>query len=151
MEEPVKITRSENIEAWKAARELNRIVYETTKAKGFSMDLDLCRQRRRAASSAMSNIAEGVDAGSDPEFRRFLRTARRPTTEMQSHLYVALDQECLVRTAFDKIYEKAASVRRFNGGFIKYLEHETRNAQGLPLPRGWGMPDRGLRTGDWGP
>jgi|ERR1043166_386673 four helix bundle protein len=128
MEEQVKITRFEDIEAWEADRELNRIVYATTKAKGFSMDLDLRRQMRRAASSAMSNIAEGFDAGSDPEFRRFLRMARRSTTEMQSHLYVALDQECLVQTAFDKIQEKAASVRRFIGGFIKYLEHETRNA-----------------------
>jgi four helix bundle protein len=39
----------------------------------------------------MANIAEGFDAGSDAEFIRFLGYARRSASEVQSHLYIALD------------------------------------------------------------
>jgi hypothetical protein len=44
-----------------------------------------------AAASVMANIAEGFDAGSDAEFIRFLGYARRSASEVQSHLYIALD------------------------------------------------------------
>ncbi|MBI4866881.1 MAG: four helix bundle protein [Candidatus Wallbacteria bacterium] len=40
----------------------------------------------------MANIAQRFDAGSDSELQRFLRMAQRSTTEVQSHLFVALDQ-----------------------------------------------------------
>jgi len=118
----MKITRFEDIEAWKAARELQKTVYEITRSKGFALDLDLRRQMRRAVASSMANIAEGFDAGTDPEFRRFLKIARRSATELQSHLYIALDQELLQQDSFDRVYEKAGSVRRLIGGFIRYLE-----------------------------
>jgi len=118
----MKITRFEDIEAWQAAREMQKAVYEATGMKGFASDLDLRRQMRKTAISSMANIAEGFDAGSDPEFRRFLRIARRSATELQSHLYVALDQKLLPQSAFDRLYESAAGVKRRIGGFIRYLE-----------------------------
>ncbi len=41
----------------------------------------------------MHNIAEGFDSGSDPEFVRFLKMARRSASEIQSELYLALDRK----------------------------------------------------------
>lgn len=80
----MKITRFEDIEAWKAARTLVKKVYRATD-RVLHVDVALARQMRRAAMSAPANIAEGFDAGTDLEFKRFLRMARRSMSELQSH------------------------------------------------------------------
>ena len=69
----------------------------------------------------MSNIAEGFDAGSNREFIRFLRYAKRSCTEVQSELYVALDQRYCAVVDFDELYEQARLVRAKIGAFTKYL------------------------------
>ena len=56
----MKIERFKNIEAWKAASDLTREIYEATHLERFV---------------------------------RFLRYALRSRTEVQSHLYVAVDQK----------------------------------------------------------
>ena len=118
----MKITRFEDIEAWKEARILMGRVYAATKGAAFAEERDLARQLRRAAVSAMSNIAEGFDAGSDPEFRRFLRMGRRSLSEVQSHLYVATDLKLVSEDVFFDLYERTVTVKRLMGGFLRYLK-----------------------------
>jgi four helix bundle protein len=55
----VKITRFEDVEAWKEARVLVSMVYESTGKEPFKKDWGLKDQIQRAAVSVMSNIAEG--------------------------------------------------------------------------------------------
>lgn len=98
------------------------LAYDATRDGAFDQDRDLKQQMRRAATSSMANIAEGFDAGSDSEFQRFLRMAQRSATELQSHLYVALDRKYLDQAAFDRVYSQARETRRLVGGFIKYLQ-----------------------------
>ena len=117
----MKITRFEDIEAWKATRKLSRLVLEITNNRKFSKRADLKGQLRRAAASAMANIAEGFDSGSDAEFGRFLRIARKSAREVQSHLYSAVDQNAIDEEHFDKLYGVAEDVRRLIGGFLRYL------------------------------
>ena len=121
----MRIDRFENIEAWQLARELTRAVYSVTKNGGFSKDYGLRDQITRAAGSSMHNIAEGFDAGSDVEFRRFLRYAQRSCTEVQSELYVALDQEYIPKPEFTDLYDQADRTKSAIGGFIKYLNQST--------------------------
>src|SRR5574341_1311003 len=118
----MKITRFEDIDAWKAARKLMNSVYDATKSREFGPDFSLIRQIRRAAVSAMANVAEGFDAASDPEFRRVLRIGRRSVTEVQSHLYVALDQGYLEEKRFQRLYEESMETKRLMGGFLRYLD-----------------------------
>ena len=68
----VKIERFENIEAWKKARLLMKLIYKVTGKGAFVKDFSLRDQIRRAAVSVMSNIAEGFERNSDREFRQFL-------------------------------------------------------------------------------
>jgi four helix bundle protein len=118
----MKISRFEDIEAWKAARKLTNLVYELTRRSAFEADRDLRRQLRRAATSSMANVAEGFDAGSDVEFQRFLRMAQRSASEVQSHLYVAADERYIEPEEFKMIYGQAQQTRKVIGGFIKYLQ-----------------------------
>ena len=92
----MKIERFEDIEAWQLARELARKVYGLTKKTNFAGDFGLKGQIQDAAGSSMHNIAEGFDSETNPEFVRFLRYAKRSCTEVQSELYVALDQQYII-------------------------------------------------------
>lgn len=117
----MKIERFEDIEGWQLARELTRMVYAVTKNREFSRDFDLRDQIRAAASSSMHNIAEGFDGGSHAEFAKFLSYSQRSCSEVQSQLYVALDERYIDQPEFTKIYDQASLAKRKIGAFIKYL------------------------------
>ena len=114
----MKIEQFEDIEAWQLARELTQKVYDLTKKPEFSKDYGLKRQTRLpdggqvqdAAGSSMNNIAEGFDSETNAEFIRFLRYAKRSWTEVQSELYVALDEEYISTNEFKDVYEQARRI-----------------------------------------
>jgi four helix bundle protein len=117
----LKIERFEEIEAWQLARELTRKVYSLTKKPELARDYGLKGQIQDAAGSTMHNTAEGFDSESNAEFVRFLRYAKRSCTEVQSELYVALDQKYITISEFEDVYDHAARTRAAIRGFIKYL------------------------------
>jgi len=126
----MRIERFEDIEAWQLARELALMVYKLTKKPEFARDYGLKGQIQDAAGSTMHNIAEGFDSESNPEFVRFLRYAKRSGTEVQSELYVALDQQYITTSEFQDVYDHAGRTRAAIRGFINYLvsfEREQRN------------------------
>jgi four helix bundle protein len=117
----MKIERFEDIEAWQLARELTRKVYDLTKKTKFARDFGLRGQIQDAAGSSMHNIAEGFDSETNPEFVRFLRYAKRSCTEVQSELYMALDQQYITDAEFKDVSDHAGRTRATIRGFIKYL------------------------------
>jgi four helix bundle protein len=128
----MKIERFEDIEAWQLARELTRKVYDLTKKTKFARDFGLKRQVQEAAGSSMHNIAEGFDSETNPEFVRFLRYAKRSCTEVQSELYVALDQQYITDVEFQDVYDHAGRTRAAIRGFIKYLISYQRDQKNQP-------------------
>ena len=118
----MKIETFEDIESWKKARELTKLVYHHSKRGEFRRDFSLCDQIRRAATSIMSNIAEGFERGGDKEFLQFLSTAKGSCGEVRSQLYVAFDQEYLSQTDFDHLRQMSLSTSRLIAGFMKYLQ-----------------------------
>jgi four helix bundle protein len=80
----------------------------------------------------MANIAEGFNSGSDAEFMRFLRISRKSATEVQSHLYAALDDRSIDQDQFDRIYGTAEDVKKLIGGFIRYLSSSGRGSRRQP-------------------
>jgi four helix bundle protein len=117
----MKLTHFEDLECWQEARELTRLVYKATKHPRFSRDLRLAGQIQAAATSSMANIAEGFIRRSDKEFIQFLFIAMASTAEVQSHLYVALDQGYFDQDAFQEIYDQANKTGMIISGLIKYL------------------------------
>ncbi|MDA3832828.1 MAG: four helix bundle protein [Spirochaetales bacterium] len=117
----MRIDRFEDIEAWQLARELTRKVYGLTEKARFARDFGLKGQIQNAAGSSMHNIAEGFDSETTPEFVRFLRYAKRSCTEVQSELYIALDQQYITKAEFQDVYNYAGRTRAAIRGFIKYL------------------------------
>jgi len=130
------IEQFEDIEAWQLARELTRKVYRLTNKPRFARDYGLKGQIQNAAGSSMHNIAEGFDAETNSEFIRFLRYAKRSCTEVQSELYVALDEEYITREEFKDVYDQARHTRAAIRGFINYLtryEKEQKTRRSHPI------------------
>ena len=117
----MKIEKFEEIEAWQLARKLTGKIYQLTKKPEFSKDFGLRNQIQNAAGSSMHNIAEGFDSESNAEFMRFLRYAKRSCTEVQSELYVALDEEYISTEEFNETYKFTGRTRAAIRGFINYL------------------------------
>ena len=117
----MKITKFEEIEAWKESRKLVKMIYDLTKNNLFKKDFGLRGQIQEAAVSCMSNIAEGFDGGSNQQFIQYLIYTRRSSSEVQSQLYVALDQQYIKQEDFDKAYAQAQQVAKLVNGFIGYL------------------------------
>jgi four helix bundle protein len=118
----VKIERFEDIKAWQEARVLAKMVYGVVNSdQHFDSDYRFREQIQSAAVSIMSNIAEGFSRRTTKEFVQFLFIAKGSVAEVQSQLYVALDQSYINEEKFDELYSKSEEVARLISGFIRYL------------------------------
>ena len=121
------IEKFEDIKAWQAGRDLTKAVYEMSSTGQLGRDYGLRDQIQRASVSVMAIIAEGYDSLSNREFVRFLGYALRSATEVQSHLYVALDQDYASQDQFNAIYQQAIEVKSLLHGFLRYLRKSSIN------------------------
>jgi four helix bundle protein len=91
------ITKFEDIKAWQKARKLTNKIYQITERGKFIDDFTLQNQIKKASISIMLNIAEGFARKSDREFKQFLIYAHGSCAEVQSALYIALDQKYIFK------------------------------------------------------
>jgi four helix bundle protein len=119
------IRRFQDLRAWQRARELTHVIYTCSGSGRFSRDFGLRDQIRRAAVSVMSNIAEGFERGSPAEIARFLVIAKASVAEVETQLYVALDQRYITESEFREIRMLATSTKRLIRAFISYLRSAT--------------------------
>ena len=117
-----KISKFEDIESWKAARELTKRIYCATSCGKFATDFGLKDQIRRSCVSILSNIAEGFERGGDKEFTQFLVIAKGSAGETRAQLYIAFDQGYLTNDDFKSLCSSAAEVGQLLSGFIRYLK-----------------------------
>ncbi len=86
------IQKFEDLICWQKARKLANFIFDITDASLFK-DYDLKRQIRRAAISPLSNIAEGFDRGTRPEFVDALFIAKGEVGEVRAQLYISYDRK----------------------------------------------------------
>jgi four helix bundle protein len=122
-----KIGRFEEIQAWQKARELVKEIYRVSREPKFAKDFGLRDQIKRAALSIMLNIAEGFARKTSREFLQFLVVAHGSTAEVQSALYVALDQSYIDQAQFELLHNKADETSKVIMGFCSYLRRNLRD------------------------
>lgn len=122
-----RIARFEDLLAWQKARALTARIYRITRTGEFATDFDLRSQVRRAATSTMSNVAEGFERARPSEFQQFLSIAKGSCAELRSHLYVALDVGYLDETAFGSLLAEAEEVGRIIGGLRASVQRRRGN------------------------
>ena len=85
------VSRFEDLECWKTARELVSLVYKYSEEGGMAKDYGFRNQICRAAVSVMSNIVEGFESQTRSKFMDYLGHAKASAGEVRPQLYVALD------------------------------------------------------------
>jgi len=118
----VKVKNFEDLEIWKDARMLIRIIYRITREPKFSKDFALRDQIQRAGVSIMSNIAEGFERGGNQELIHFLYIAKASCGEVRSQLYVAVDQSYLTQKDRDELTISFKRLSMMINNLIVYLK-----------------------------
>ena len=112
------------------------MVYRLTKDDAFREDRALSWQLQAAAVSSMGNIAEAHGRYSFEEKRRFLDISLGSCKEIQSHLYVALDQEYVGQAEFDETYRQAEVVAQLVTGGVDNLDRQITRRSSSTAARG---------------
>ena len=69
----------------------------------------------------MSNIAEGFERYSRPEFRQFLSIARGSAAEVRSQLHVAHALEYVTEQEFDELRDRCVELSRMLAGLRRSM------------------------------
>jgi len=85
------ISRFEDLEIWKNARQLCQNIRELSIDAPLARDFSLKDQILRSSGSVMDNIAEGFERDGKKEFIQFLYIAKGSLGETRSQLYRCLD------------------------------------------------------------
>ncbi len=90
----------EELEVWRRACRIAVEVYEVLKdCKDYGMK----DQMTRAAVSIASNIAEGAERNSIPDFIRFIHIAKGSAAELRTQLYIAYKADIIKKEPQDSL------------------------------------------------
>jgi four helix bundle protein len=117
----MRIEKFEDLNAWKEARILYKMVIGATNEALTKKDFIYVSQIRSAALSIMANIAEGFESLNIKENINFANFARRSSGEVRSHLYAGLDAGYFTKKTFDELYAQSTKTGKIITGFISYL------------------------------
>ncbi|KPK85320.1 MAG: four helix bundle protein [Bacteroides sp. SM23_62_1] len=126
------VKRFEDLECWKSARRLCKLVYKLTRKEKFSKDFTPVDQVRSSSGSAMDNISERFDRGGNKEFIHFLSISRGSVGELKSQFYRALDQEYIDDQEFQEAYSLASLTGKQISGLMNYLKNSSRKGFKYP-------------------
>ena len=114
----------EKLEVWQKAIEFADMIYSITKAFPADERFGLTNQRRRAAVSISSNIAEGSGRVSRKDFVRFLEIATGSLYEVVSQSFISRNQGFLSRDDFEILYSAAEEQGRMLSGLRRSMMPE---------------------------
>ncbi len=111
------------LEVWSESRKLTNLVYELTKKYPKEELFGLTNQIRRRAVSVPSNIAEGCGRRTSNDTIQFLHIARGSLYELETQMYLSLDQNYISETDFDGISTQILICKKLLNGFINYYKN----------------------------
>lgn len=119
------MARFESLRAWQKARELTLVIYPLSAMLPPGEQFGLTSQMRRAAVSAMANLAEGRERESEADFAHFVTIAAGSVAEVQNYLILARDLGYLKDEDLDTAGTLAAETLRV----IRALRESIRASQ----------------------
>ena len=118
----------EELDVWKRGC---RLAVEVCESFHESRFFTLKDQAQRSAISIPSNIAEGAERSSNPDFIRFLHYSKGSCGELRTQLYIARELQNRLDNIDFKIPENAISETReissMLQGLIKSLDRGSKN------------------------
>ncbi len=109
----------EELDVWKRSCRLAVRLYGLlTDCRDFA----LRNQMQRAAVSIPSNIAEGKERNSIPEFKRFLRIAKGSAAELRTQLYIAKEIKLIDSSDANELITETKEISKMLQGLISSLD-----------------------------
>jgi len=112
----------QDLDVWKAARELRQQVYALVKALPPEEKFNLASQMRRAVLSVTNNIAEGHGRYHYQENIQFLRQSRGSLEELLDDLTLCIDERYAPATEIKGIENTLGRVRALLNAYIRFLK-----------------------------
>jgi len=120
-----KVTKFEELTIWQEARKLVKLAYQLGISPGIKHDFAFKDQLQRASISIMSNIAEGFERGTNPDFVRFLNMAKGSCGEVRSLLYAAEEISHLPKDSTKSHREACELLSKKIAALITYLNNRS--------------------------
>ena len=109
----------EDLEVWKRSCDVAVTIYGCLKN---CQDYGLKSQMTRAAVSIASNIAEGAERQTGPEFRQFLHIAKGSAAELRTQVHIADRVNILSTETTESISRELSDISRMLHGLIKSIK-----------------------------
>ena len=116
-----------NLDAWKEARVLVKMVYDCTLSYPKEELYGLQSQIKRSVISIPSNIAEGCGRNHHKDAIQFFYIARGSAFELETQLYLSCDLGFTDEETLNILLEKLTQVRMLLSGLIKYRKTQINN------------------------
>jgi len=122
----MKVSRFEELEIWKLARELYKYVFRITSLEPFCRDYKFRDQMRDSSGSISDNIAEGFERGGNKEFIQFLSISKGSCCETRNQSYRAFDSEYISQEVLDELLKRTDTLSRKTANLIISLKSSDR-------------------------
>ena len=113
----------EDIESWKKAREVCKLLGQLIDEGKFKHSFRLINQIGGSSGSIMDNIAEGFERGTRAEFIQFLGYSKGSCGELRSQLYRAFDRSLISEKEFEDLKILVLQTSGLIQNFISYLQN----------------------------
>lgn len=127
MEKERKKGSFEDLRIFGEARALANRIYEITSTQPFSRDFVMIDQMRRSVVSILSNIAEGFERQSRPEFIRFLFIAKGSCGELRAQVMLATDRKYISKQELEDV---SGRCRKLSSGIFRLIEYLKKKSKG---------------------
>ncbi len=121
----MKNQKFRNLQIWQKAMDFVTAIYLLSSSFPVDERFGLTNQIRRAGVSIALNIAEGSGAGSDLEFRRFLKMALRSAYEVMAALEIASNLKFAKKDIIEARLQEADQLSAMISGLIKKLKSDS--------------------------
>ena len=118
----MSVIRFEELEVWQEAMALAADVYTVSKSGEMSQDFGFRDQVRRSAVSIASNIAEGKERETIPEFVRYLYIAKGSSGELRTQLMIAQQIGYIEKDCVENLIQRVGKISAKLGALIKTLK-----------------------------
>jgi four helix bundle protein len=116
------VKRFKDLACWQLAVDLAVNIYAQSNSGGLRQDFGLRDQLRRAVVSISSNIAEGKERETVPEFIRYLYIAKGSAGELRTQLIIAGRVGYLKKDKVDTLINDTEKIGAMLGKLIKRLK-----------------------------